>query len=49
MQTFKQVIEKNTAADILAESCKESSFSINFEDKPQTGNNVLHFNSTRSV
>ncbi|HAT7746995.1 TPA: hypothetical protein JBD88_03940 [Legionella pneumophila subsp. pneumophila] len=40
---------KKSAADILAESCKESSFSINFEDEPQTGNNVLNFSSTRNV
>ncbi|HAU0843135.1 TPA: hypothetical protein JBH32_01095 [Legionella pneumophila] len=40
---------KKSAADILAESCKESSFSINFEDEPKSGNNVLHFNSTRGL
>ncbi|HAT7797080.1 TPA: hypothetical protein JBL23_11670 [Legionella pneumophila] len=40
---------KKSAADILAESCKESSFSINFEDEPKSGNNVLNFNSTRGL
>ncbi|HAT9314939.1 TPA: hypothetical protein JBB95_03415 [Legionella pneumophila subsp. pneumophila] len=48
--THQTSARKKSAADILAESCKDASFSFDFEDEPeqQPASNVIQFGTTTS-